>query len=82
MKPLVALLLLVSLAGCEQQPSDTEPVAIRDADGCTVYQFRVDGMTHYFTRCADQVTTDRQYEERHGKVTDTETESIPTYRRK
>lgn len=43
------------------------PVAISEADGCTVYRF-VDGGTHYFTRCGDKVTTTKNYTESCGKA--------------
>jgi hypothetical protein len=38
------------------------PHVIREADGCKVYEFTAYGKTHFFTRCADSVTTDRNYE--------------------
>jgi len=38
------------------------PHVIREADGCKVYQFRANGLEHYFTRCPDSVTTDRHYQ--------------------
>lgn len=38
------------------------PHVIREADGCKVYAFTAGGKEHYFTRCADSVTTDRSYD--------------------
>lgn len=53
------------------------PHVIREADGCKVYAFKA-GDWHYFTRCGETVTTERQYEVREGKATKKKTETIVT----
>ena len=50
----------------EQRAAARIPVAISQADGCTVYRFEDSG-THYFTRCGERVTTTRNYTENCGK---------------
>lgn len=50
----------------EQRAVALVPVPISHADGCTVYRF-VDGSSHYFTRCGEEVTTVRNYSESCGK---------------
>lgn len=37
------------------------PHVIRDVDGCKVYAFTAGGHEHYYTRCAESVTTERFY---------------------
>jgi hypothetical protein len=66
-------------AEAAQERADMEPHVIREGDGCKVYAFKAGDAYHYFTRCGDgSVTTDRQYQERHGKTTETKTETIVT----
>jgi hypothetical protein len=43
------------------------PHVIREADGCKVYAFERGGVEHYFTRCGEQVSTERNYKEACGK---------------
>lgn len=61
----------------EQKAAMRVPQLMSEADGCKVYRF-VDSGTHYFTRCPATTTTDRNYSERHGKVTVQKTEQIIT----
>ena len=73
---LVALVLVAAFAvwmqwmfgpTAEEQVAGRVPVAIGQADGCTVYRF-VDKGTHYFTRCGGTVTTTKNYNEYCGKA--------------
>lgn len=59
-----------------------KPHVIREVDGCKIYTFHAGDRWHYFTRCADRVTTDSTYDVRSGKTTRTESESIATEVRK
>jgi hypothetical protein len=43
------------------------PHVIREADGCKVYAFERGSTDHYFTRCGETVTTERNYTESCGK---------------
>jgi hypothetical protein len=43
------------------------PHVIRETDGCKVYAFERDNTDHYFTRCGDTVTTERNYTQSCGK---------------
>ena len=61
----------------EQKAAEQVPQLMSETDGCKVYRF-VDSGTHYFTRCPATTTTDRNYSERHGKVTVQKTEQIIT----
>jgi len=63
----------------EQEKSEMRvPRLISESDGCRVYKFVDDG-THYFTRCGEQVSTERNYTESCGKgCTRNRTESITT----
>jgi hypothetical protein len=62
----------------EQKAEMRVPQLLSEADGCRVYKFVDDG-THYFTRCGEQVNTERHYTESCGKnCTRNRTESIAT----
>jgi hypothetical protein len=62
----------------EQKVEMRVPQLLSEADGCRVYKFVDDG-THYFTRCGEQVSTERNYTESCGKgCTRHRTESITT----
>lgn len=61
-----------------QAAADMQPRVIREVDGCKVYAFKSGDRWHYFTRCADQTTTESSYDVRSGKTTRTEVESITT----
>jgi hypothetical protein len=62
----------------EQKVEMRVPRLLSEADGCRVYKFVDDG-THYFTRCGEQVSTERNYTESCGKgCTRHRTESITT----
>ncbi len=61
-----------------QEQRERTPHVIREADGCKVYAFKADDHTHFFTRCGETVTTERQYEVSHGKTHSTESETIVT----
>jgi len=62
----------------EQKVEMRVPQLLSEADGCRVYKFVDDG-THYFTRCGEQVSTERNYTESCGKnCTRRRTESIAT----
>jgi hypothetical protein len=62
----------------EQKAEMRVPQLLSEADGCKVYRFVDDG-THYFTRCGEQVNTERHYTESCGKnCTRSRTESITT----
>jgi hypothetical protein len=50
----------------EQKVEMRVPRLLSEADGCRVYKFVDDG-THYFTRCGEQVSTERNYTESCGK---------------
>jgi len=50
----------------EQKVEMRIPQLLSEADGCRVYKFVDDG-THYFTRCGEQVSTERNYTESCGK---------------
>jgi hypothetical protein len=68
-------------AQAAQDLANRTPHVIREADGCKVYAFQAGDRDtyHYFTRCGDgTVTTERNYDERHGKTTEHKTESIVT----
>lgn len=59
-----------------REAAERQPHVIREADGCKVYAFKVDGRYSYFTRCKDTTTTESSYTVRSGKSSRTETESI------
>ena len=63
----------------DQQKAEMRvPQLLSESDGCRVYRFVDDG-THYFTRCGEQVNTERHYTESCGKnCTRHRTESITT----
>jgi hypothetical protein len=65
-------------AEATQAAADAKPHVIREADGCKVYAFKSGYNWHYFTRCGETVTTERNYEEHHGKTTEHKTETIVT----
>lgn len=65
-------------AEAAREEAERQPRVIREADGCKVYAFKAGDRWHYFTRCANQTTTDSSYTVRSGKTSRTETESITT----
>jgi len=74
------LLTLQSVFGVseEQKTAMRVPRLLSEADGCRVYRFEDNG-THYFTRCGEQVNTERNYSEVCGKgCTRHRTESVTT----
>ena len=83
----IATLLILGFIGAfqavfglnDQQKAEMRvPRLISESDGCRVYKFVDDG-THYFTRCGEQVNTERHYTESCGKnCTRSRTESIAT----
>lgn len=61
------------------QAAQEIPHVIREADGCKVYEFKSNGNNHYFTRCGETVSTDRDYTKSCGKgCVKHETETIVT----
>jgi hypothetical protein len=50
-----------------REAAERTPHVIREADGCKVYAFKAGDATHFFTRCGDKVTTDRNYTTNCGK---------------
>lgn len=60
-----------------QAAADAQPHVIREADGCKVYAFK-SGDWHYFTRCPNTVTTERNYTVTVGKTTQHRQETIVT----
>jgi len=83
----IAMLLILGFIGTlqavfglnDQQKAEMRvPRLISESDGCRVYKFVDDG-THYFTRCGEQVNTERHYTESCGKnCTRSRAESITT----
>jgi len=83
----IAMLLILGFIGTfqavfglnDQQKAEMRvPRLMSESDGCRVYKFVDDG-THYFTRCGEQVNTERHYTESCGKnCTRSRTESIAT----
>ncbi|MEX3935064.1 hypothetical protein AB4Y32_25280 [Paraburkholderia phymatum] len=61
-----------------QAAADARPHVIREADGCKVYAFKSGSDWHYFTRCGSEVSTERNWSERHGKTTEHKSETIVT----
>lgn len=61
----------------EEQEART-PKLMSEADGCKVYAFWDRGYKHYFTKCADGVTTDATRTVTSGKSSKTVIETIKT----
>lgn len=58
---------------------ETPYIIRKSPDGCMVYAFQVTGVIHFFTRCATQTTTARNYTEACGKnCSHAKTEEITT----